>query len=337
MIQIFLCGAKRMRTKKLIGTDIITPILGLGTGHLGLPHSNFAREQYTTGPNFGTYAKEDLAVDAVIAALDAGIRFIDTAPWYGKGMSERAIGLALKERPAIRGNVTIATKIGHLYPEDGYDFTYRAAMKSFAGSQKRLDMEQVDILHLHDPMSSTPSQTLGVNSALQAMTELRDKGMARYLGIGANDPETAAYYIATGMFTVAIVVGAWSLLTQKAEGFIIPWAKNWGTGLIAANALERGILATGFDPEMHYVERKLNLNARLYVNFLQEFCGKHKVPLAAAAIQWTVRHPQFGLCIPGARTRQEVEENVRSASVDIPESFWKKFALLIQTRDCVTS
>lgn len=326
-----------MRTKRLMGTDITTPILGLGTGHLGLPHSNFAREQYAPGPTFGTCANEELAVDTVIAALDSGIRFIDTAPWYGKGMSERAIGIALNERRAIRNEVIIATKIGHLYPGDGYDFTYEAAMKSFEGSQERLGVGHVHILHLHDPMSTTPKRALGANSAFLAMKDLQKEGITRYLGVGANNAETAGYYIATGKFNVAIVVGAWSLLTQKANHFILPWAEQTGTGLIAANALERGILAAGFNPAMHYGERKLDVHARDYVSLLEAICEEHGVPLAAVAIQWSVRHPQFGLCIPGARTRKEVEENVRAASFEIPDYLWEWLTTRICSWDCVTS
>src|SRR5438045_1554987 len=124
-----------MHTKLLPGTSIVVPIVGLGTGSLGLPDQNLAIQQYRSGPNWKNYMDWDLGIATVLAALDAGIRFIDTAPWYGRGFAEEMIGEALKQafgtKPELRDEVVVATKIGHRYPGDDYDFSYDAAMRSF--------------------------------------------------------------------------------------------------------------------------------------------------------------------------------------------------------------
>jgi len=328
-------GGRRMQQKQLIGTNIVTPILGLGTGPLGLPHSNLAQAQYADGPGFGTLANETLGVDAVIAALDAGIRFIDTAPWYGKGSSESFIGMALNERPDIKGQVFVATKIGHLYPHDSYDFSYDAARRSFDQSLERLGISMVSILNLHDPMGVRPSFIFGKKGAYTAMLDVRNYGMTDYLGVGADNPETASHYIASGMCDAAIVVGSWSLISQTANRFIIPWAERNSVGLIAATALERGILAEGFNAGRKYQQRHFAPEVRTYVQTLIKVCENHDVPLGAAAIQWCVRHPQFALCIPGCRSPKEVEQNVAFASFPIPDDFWKELDPLIRTWDCV--
>lgn len=323
-----------MKKKKIGKTTIETPIVGLGTGSLGLIDQNFAALQYSSASDWKNYMDRDLGITTVLAAIDAGIRFIDTAPWYGRGFAEETIGEALRQvSPEIRKEVVVATKIGHRYPGDDYDFSYDAAMRSFGESQKRLGIERFPLVHLHDPMGIPMEKVMGKQGVFAAMQALRDQKMIEFIGIGANNPETAADYIATGKFDAAIVVGAWSLINQSAKLRIIPAAQR--TGLIAATAIERGILATGFREGILYQERRFNSELIAHVTTMRELCESFHIPLLAAALQWCVRDPHFALAIPGARTPEQARENAAMGNVLIPEVFWKKLTPFIKTWDCV--
>ncbi|MGC9968326.1 MAG: aldo/keto reductase [Minisyncoccia bacterium] len=329
-----------MQTKLLPGTNITVPIVGLGTGSLGIPDQNLTIEQYSPGPNWKNYMDRDLGIATVLAALEAGIRFIDTAPWYGRGFAEETVGEALRQafrtHPGLQDEVVVATKIGHLRPGDDYDFSYDAAMRSFEGSQKRLGIERFRLVHLHDPMGQSIQRVMGSRGVFGAMRSLQEQSLIDFVSVGANDSKTATTYISTGKFNTAIVVGAWSLINQSARDHILPAAEKSGTGLIAANALERGILATGFQKEIRYQERRFD-NPELIARIeeIKALCQRYQIPLAAAAIQWCVRNPHFGLVIPGARTPEQVLENTSAGEAEIEESFWQELAPLVQTWDCI--
>jgi D-threo-aldose 1-dehydrogenase len=322
--------------KKTFGrTNIEVGIVGLGTGTLGIPHQNLERVQYSNSPNWKNQIDRELGVRTVVAGLDAGIRYIDTAPWYGRGVAEEMIGKALKERPGLRGEVIVATKIGHLRPGDDYDFSYDAAMRSFEGSQKRLGIERFRIVHLHDPMGQSIDQVMGDQGVFGAMRKLQGQGLIDFIGVGSNDPVLGAKYVATGKFDAAIVVGSWSILNQSALNHIIPKAARWDTGLIAANAIERGILASGFHEDLVYNERRFSPELIARVGEIQSICKQFGIPMSAAAIQWCVRDPRVAMAIPGARTPEQALENAAAGAIEIPAKFWEKLNPLIETWDCV--
>ncbi len=321
-----------MQKKKLfVGSRTPTPILGLGTGHLGLKHQNDATRQYGAGPDWENLMDQDTAVAAILAAIDGGVRLFDTAPWYGRGASETALGIALAMRPAI-DDIAVATKIGRLYPGDDYDFSYDAAMRSFEGSQRRIGIQKFELVHIHDPMGQSLKAVMGKSGPYEALRNLAVQGVVREVGIGANDPTTAAEYIATGGFDAAIVVGAWSLLNQSARDTIIPLAGAKETTLIAANSLERGILAHGWE-RVIYQERNFGPDLIDHVTKMKDLCEDFGISLGAAAIQWSVRHPQFTATIPGARTAKQVIQNIGFANEAIPSDFWPALEPLITTWD----
>ena len=322
-----------MKTKTLGRTDIEVPIVGLGGANLGFQNPSDPYDYYIARSQ--VTVNSTLAIETVHAALEAGVRLVDTAPLYQNGLSETNIAAALRSRPDLAANVMVTTKIGHLYPGDGFNYSYRRAKESFWKSLKRLGRDGIDILYLHDPMGFDMNFIMGHSEIMQALRDLRTGGAIKWIGIAANDPGTAADYIETGQFDVATVSGAWSLINQKAEARIFPAAAQHNVGLVVTTAIERGLLANGpvQMQGMRYLERNFSPACIARVSQIKALCESFGIPLVAAALQWCTRHPQVACTIPGARTPEEARMNTLAGSVEIPDKFWEHLDPLVQHFD----
>jgi D-threo-aldose 1-dehydrogenase len=178
---------------------------------------------------------------------------------------------------------------------------------------------------------------LGNDRALGALRHLQDQKLVGYIGTAADDPRVNADYIETGEFDVAVVPRAWSLLNQYAAKRILPAAEAHNVGLVIATSIERGLLATGPQPDAVYYDRHYGAACQAHAGKIQALCQEHDVPLLAAALQWVTRHPQVASTIPGARFPEEAIANARAAEVPIPEQFWTALAPLIQHWDDCTN
>lgn len=314
-----------MKTKTLGRTGLEVPIVGLGTAFIGIPTPSQAAVAYLGGPN---RMDEELAYQAVLAALEAGCTLIDTAALYGGTRSEKAIGRALKERPDLAANCIVTTKAGRLF--EGQDYSFEAILRSVAASQERLGIERFEIVYIHDAMGYPMEAVMGKNGALAALRKLQNEGVVRFVGTAANDPETNTPYIETGEFDAAVLADSWSLLNQLAADRILPAAEKHNVGLVIATPLERGLLATGPMPDMNYLNRNFSQACLDHVAKIQELCQSYNIPLVAASLQWCSRHPQIATAIPGARVPEEAVENIRAGQIEIPDAFWEDLEPLVQ-------
>ncbi|OHA08571.1 MAG: hypothetical protein A3B37_01735 [Candidatus Sungbacteria bacterium RIFCSPLOWO2_01_FULL_59_16] len=319
-----------MRTKVLGRTGLRVPIVGLGGAFLGLPDPAIAARQYQANHSGDFLGDPELARETVIAAIGAGSTLIDTAPLYLAGGSESVIGGVLATLPQLRERVLVTTKVGPHVSGDGYDWSYDETMRSVEESMQRLGMDHLPVVYIHDPMTpplgAAPPMdfVMGNRGAFGALQKLHDQGVVRFIGVAANDPETAAYYIETGEFDVAVVAQAWSLINRIAERRIFPAAERHNVGLVIATPLERGLLAAGPFLGAEYVVRDFSLACLAHVAMMKTLCDAHGVPLAAAALRWCVRHPQAAATIPGASTAEQARENAEAGEFEIPEAFWKE-------------
>jgi D-threo-aldose 1-dehydrogenase len=320
-----------MRSKPLGRTGLEVSIVGLGTAFLAmrsLQRGSGAYEELVEGLD------EELGIQTVHAALEAGCTLIDTAALYGGGRSEAIIGRALAARPDLAARCTVTTKVGRTLA--GRDYRYDAVMRSIEASQRRLGLERFHVVYIHDAMDVPMEEVMGKGGALAALRALQDQGTVRFVGTAADDPDTNAAYLATGEFDAAVVPRAWSLLNQYAARHILPAAAKHNVGLVIATSLERGLLATGPVAGAHYFDRTYSPACRAHAGRLQAFCQAHGVPLLAAALQWVTRHPQVATTIPGARFPDEAVENARAAEFPISETFWDELTpLLVHWDDCV--
>ena len=278
-----------------------------------------------------------MAEQTVWAALDAGIRFIDTAPLYLRYASERIVGRTLQQRPDLAAEVVLETKCCRL--PDGSDYSYDGAMRSVEGSLERLGRSRLELLYVHDPPADALLQVTGPGGALEALRRLQAEHVVGHIGIASNYPEDNAPYVETGEFEMAVVPDAYSLLNQTALERIFPAAQRFGMGVVIATPLEKGLLAVGtaaatrpgvVPPTRWFAPQVLDHVARI-----EEVCSTHGVGLLAAALQFVLRHPVVTATIPGARTPDEARANAQAVSAPIPDPFWHDLEPLLRTWDVV--
>jgi D-threo-aldose 1-dehydrogenase len=297
--------------------SIDLPRLGLGCAPLG---------------NLFTEVTETDWRGTVDAAWDAGVRFFDTAPLYGHGLSEQRLGAALADRP--RDEYVLSTKVGRVL-EPGvdsdtifvsvppvrpvFDYSEAGVLRSLEASLARLGVDRVDVLHVHDPDDHMDEALTG---AFPALRRLRDEGVVQAIGSGMNQSPALARFVREAGVDCVLLAGRYSLLDQGGLDELLPLCERQGVAVIAAGVFNSGLLAGGttFD----YVEAPAPLVAR--ARQLAEVCARHGVPLRAAALQFPLGHPAVRSVLVGARTAAEMAENRALMDVPIPPALWDDLA-----------
>jgi D-threo-aldose 1-dehydrogenase len=282
-------------------------------------------------PLAGLYAPvaESDARAAVDAAWDAGIRAFDTAPRYGLGLSERRVGAALRERPPHE--FVLSTKVGRLVePRPGppdpqfpdapelrlrFDFTRDGVLRSLEASLERLGLERVDVALIHDPDDHMEQ---ALREAYPALEELRGQGVVRAIGVGMNQVPALARFVRETDVDCLLVAGRSTLLDRSAEAELLPACLERGVAVIAGGVFNSGILAGGGTYDYAPAPPQLVERARR----LAAICEHYGVPLAAAALQFPLRHPAVASVLVGARSAREVSEDVRLFSQPLPDELW---------------
>jgi D-threo-aldose 1-dehydrogenase len=277
-----------------------------------------------TAPIGGLYAPVDdeTAWATLDRAWELGIRTFDTAPLYGSGLAERRLGVFLQDKR--RDAFVLSTKVGRLLRPDAtgwegayFDFSFDGALRSLAESLDRLGLDRVDVALVHDPDDHYEEARHG---AFRALTRLRDEGAVRAVGVGMNQTPLLARFAREADPDCFLVAGRYTLLDRSAPQELLPLCEERGIDVIAAGVFNSGVLADGstFD----YRTASPAIVAR--VDWLRETCARYGVPLAAAAVQYPLRHPAVKTVVVGCRTPAEVEEDVRLSVLDIPETLWEE-------------
>jgi D-threo-aldose 1-dehydrogenase len=289
---------------------------------------------------------EPQAINAVRRAWAAGVRYFDTAPLYGSGLSEQRIGAALAREP--RDAFVLSTKVGRRLvpqpadeppPESAYvdvpplvpvfDYTADAARASLAGSLDRLGTGRVDVVLIHDlgPVThgdDNPRRYAdAMDGAYRVLHDLRREGAIRAIGVGANEWEVLERCARDGDFDCFLLAGRYSLLEQTALDTFLPMCARRQISVIVGGPYNSGILATGAQPGATYNYGLAPPAVLERVRALERVVAAHGVPLAAAALQFPFHHPAVAAVIPGARAESEVEENLRLLRYPIPPALWR--------------
>jgi D-threo-aldose 1-dehydrogenase len=270
---------------------------------------------------------EHEAVEAIERAWDLGIRFFDTAPYYGSGLAETRLGLALRGRP--RSEFVVSTKVGrrlrpgksswHAAPplQSYFDFSYDGALRSLDESLERLGLDRVDVALVHDPDDHYPQ---AISGAFRALRRLRDEGAVKRIGVGMNSSDLLCRFAEESDPDCFLIAGRLTLLDRSATETLLPLCVERGIGLIVGGVFNSGILAGGttFD----YAQAGDEVARR--VNRLEDVARRRGVPLAAAAVQFPLRHPSVGTVLVGCASASEVEDDVRLAAVPVPSRLWSE-------------
>ncbi len=304
-------------------------------GSLGRTDVEVTRLGLGLAPLAGLYTAvgDGQAAAAVECAWDLGIRYFDTAPLYGNGLSERRGGRVLRKLP--RAEYTLSTKVGrrlvpgggasqHIWAEPStetpeWDFTAEGVRRSHEESLARLGLDRVDLLHLHDPDDHYAE---AVADALPALVELRAEGRIGAVSAGMNQAPMLADLVRTGDLDSVLLAGRYTLLDQSGLDELLPLCADRGVSVIAGAVYNSGLLA---DPRpgatYDYVPAPAATLARALA--IRDVCARHGVPLRAAALQFPFGHPAVASVLVGARSADEVRDAVDMFSVDIPGRVWR--------------
>ncbi len=294
---------------------------------------------------------EDAAQEVLEAAWAAGVRYFDTAPLYGLGLSETRLNRFLRGKP--RGEYVISTKVGRLFrtatPEtrDGfgkwfdvpsrnevYDFTHDGVLRSLEFSLERLGIDQVDILFAHDLdlfNHQTEARLDGklaefMGGGYRALMRLRDEGVIKAFGAGVNDWRPCQWLTERGDFDLFLLAGRYTLLEQEALQSFLPLAQARGVGVVIGGPYNSGLLATPREKRraegawFNYNPAPPEVLDR--ADRIEDICDRHGVPMVHAAFQFALRHPAVVSVIPGGQGVSEMASNLAAARAEVPVALW---------------
>ncbi|WP_035803813.1 aldo/keto reductase [Kitasatospora mediocidica] len=292
--------------------------------------------------NLFTPVDDAQAEEAVEAAWQAGVRYFDTAPHYGLGLSEHRLGEALRSRP--RSEYVLSTKVGRiLEPTPGaggddlangfavpaahrrrWDFSADGVRRSIEESLNRLDLDRIDIAYLHDPDDHAEQ---ALDQAYPALHRLRDEGVIGAIGIGMNQAELPTRFVHETEIDVVLLAGRYSLLDQRGLAELLPAASARGVGVVVGGVFNSGLLADPSpDATFDYAAAPPELVARAFE--LQEVCGRYGVPLRAAALQFPFGHPAVTGVLVGLRSAGQAADAAAMLRHPVPDALWDELRAL---------
>ena len=326
-------------TRKIGATDIEVTELGFGGAPLG--------------------AVGDRLTDADVAAIVAraragGIRYFDTAPLYGHGLSEKRLGSVLGTVP--REDFVLSTKVGRLLVPEAqgeryagmrdaepvairYDYSFDAVRRSLESSLTRLGLDRVDILLCHDIDVWTHGDAQpGIfdaarKGALPALRALREQGVVRAIGLGVNEWQVCSRVLDEMDVDCFLLAGRFTLLEQEPLDEFLPKCVQRNVSIIIGGPYNSGILATDERRRATYDYKPAPEDLWQKAQAIRRMCESHGVDPRAAALQYPLRHPAVAAVIPGVWAVAEVETNLDLISADIPAALWRDLAAAELTRE----
>lgn len=333
-----------MNKKKIGNLNLSVTEVGLGTAPLG---------------GWPIEVSEEDAFLTLEAAWHNDIRYFDTAPLYGSGMSELRVGNFLKNKN--RDDYVISSKVGRIIvdtdnskaidkfvgsPKDKdseFDFSYDGVMQSFEDSLKRLQLNKIDILHLHDPDNHPDHFEQAKSGAIKAMIKLKEEGLVTALGCGLNQNEMLVELAKEGCFDCFLLAGRYTLLDQTSLDELMPICEKNNISLILGGVFNSGILIDP-SPESYFDYAKLDSNwfenltkslvrkpkshesAEFWLtkaNSIKSACEYFDTTLKNAAIQFPYFNNNVSSCILGMTSPDQVIQNIKDYNSKLPSSFWK--------------
>jgi D-threo-aldose 1-dehydrogenase len=287
--------------------------------------------------NLFTEVGEEQAHEAVTAAWQRGIRYFDTAPHYGLGLSERRLGAALREHP--RAQFTVSTKVGRRLepsPAGGddlangfavpathhrvWDFSADGVRRTLEAGLERLGLDRVDVVYLHDPDDHAEQ---AFREGYPALEKLRSEGVVGAIGAGMNQAGMLTRFVRDTDVDVVLCAGRYTLLDQDALTELLPAAVERGTSVVVGGAFNSGLLA---DPKpgatYNYAQAPAELLDRALR--LKSVADRHGTTLRAAALAFCAAHPAVASVLVGVRSAAEVHDCADQFAATVPTAFWQE-------------
>ncbi|MDQ0766046.1 aldo/keto reductase [Streptomyces canus] len=287
--------------------------------------------------NLFTEVSDEQAHEAVTAAWQRGIRYFDTAPHYGLGLSERRLGEALREHP--RAEYTLSTKVGRRLEPSGdggddladgfavpatrrrvWDFSADGVRRTLESSLERLGLDRVDVVYLHDPDDHAEE---AFREGYPALEKLRSEGVVGAIGAGMNQAGMLTRFVRETDVDVVLCAGRYTLLDQSALAELLPAAVARGVSVVIGGAFNSGLLA---DPRpgatYNYAQASGDVLDRALR--MREAAERHGISLRAAALAFCAAHPAVASVLVGARSAAEVQDAADQFATPVPPVFWQE-------------
>ncbi|MBK5934773.1 D-threo-aldose 1-dehydrogenase [Rhodovulum imhoffii] len=273
-----------------------------------------------------------------------GVRYFDTAPMYGHGLSELRTGHSLRWKN--RDDFVLSSKVGRIlksarkkdidyapWTNAGrftmhFDYSYDGTMRSVEDSLQRLNLERMDICFIHDIDVFTRGDEQpevfkqAMDGSWKALSDLRDQGVVRAIGVGVNEWEVCHAALQQRDFDCFLLAGRYTLLEQDALNEFLPLCEDRGAAVVVGGGFNSGILATGAKEGAKYNYAPAPDDVMAKVQRIEEVCKEYGVPLPAAALQFVVAHPAVPTFMAGTRTVEQLQQNIAWFSHPIPDQFW---------------
>ena len=317
--EVFLKTTYSLSRRPFGSTEFLVTPICIGCAQLGnMPES------------FNYNVPIERALDTIRATFAGPINFLDTSAIYGNGESERRIGIVLKELGGLPDDFVLATK-GDRDPETG-DFSGEQFKRSVEGSLERLGLERLQYVYIHDPEHTTFENVMGNDGPLEVLQKYKEQGVIKHIGMSGGPIEMLIRYIETGHFSTVETHNRYTLLNRSAEP-LLEIASQRNVAVVNAAPYGSGILAKGPDAFARHAYQDATATHVERSKALAAICQEHNVPLAAAALQFSMRDPRVTSTVVGMTRPERIEQTLELANIDIPDELWPRLDAVGFDRD----
>ena len=268
---------------------------------------------------------EDQALALVRAALQSPLNFLDTAAAYGDGESERRIGMVLRELGGLPPGYVLATKADR--DANTGDFSGAQTRRSVERSLRLLGVDRLQLVHLHDPEYSSFEELTAPGGAIDVLLEYKAAGVIGALGVAGGPIDVMTRYVETGAFDAVLTHNRYTLLDQSA-GPLLDLATRLGMAVLNAAPYGGGMLAKGPAASPKYAYRAAAPELVARVQAIDALCQRYEVPLAAAALQFSLRDPRIHATVVGMTRSERLAQTVELALHPIPADLWAELVAI---------
>ena len=287
--------------------------LGIGTSALGNMPSVYG---YEVG--------RERALETLRRVFDSAVRLVDTSNDYGGGDSERLLGEVLRERGGVPEGVLVSSKVD---PDLAGDFSGAWVRRSVEESCERLGMSYLPLLFFHDPERTTFEGAMARDGAVPALVKLKEEGTVGHIGVAGGPVGLMERYVRTGAFEVLLTHNRFTLLDRSASSLLDECARL-GVSVLNAAPFGGGMLARGPAHDANYGYRRAPSGLVERAQEVERVCNGYGVPLAVAALQFSVRDPRVASTVVGVTRPERVDQAIEMASYEVPPPLWEEVAAL---------
>jgi D-threo-aldose 1-dehydrogenase len=288
-----------------LGIDV--PAIAIGCAPLGNMPDTFDYE-----------VPEEIAMATIRRALESPLNHLDTAAAYGDGESERRVGMVLKELGGLPEGAFLQTKVGQ--SPDG-DYSGEMVKRRFERSLELLGQDRIELVFLHDPESITDKEAFAAGGPIEVLRRFREQGMIGHLGVAGGPIDMEIRFVESGAFEAVITHNRYTLLNRIADP-LLTIAADRGLAVFNAAPYGSGMLAKGPEAYPRYAYASAPTGMVERARTLQEICSRHDVPLAAAALQFSLRDPRITSTIVGMSRPERIDQTIALAQHEISDACW---------------